>query len=144
MNSFCNLFSCQVHVSQWFVLLATRLFVLLLHDSRQCANKHFQNDAHKWLACAGRNCAAQFDSQSYSRISEAGTTNRSVSMWGLFLLRAVFRAVFYFWTLLEANFSFNLANYTFGTKDPQSERDNSVQARFQRMREEYDKVCIFL
>ncbi|KAF1618064.1 UNVERIFIED_CONTAM: Cleavage and polyadenylation specificity factor subunit 5, partial [Eudyptes robustus] len=33
-----------------------------------------------------------------------------------------------------------LTNYTFGTKDPQSERDNSVQARFQRMREEYDRI----
>ncbi|CAD5207372.1 unnamed protein product [Bursaphelenchus okinawaensis] len=33
-----------------------------------------------------------------------------------------------------------LTNYTFGTKEPQSERDNSVQARFQRMREEYDKI----
>ncbi|KAL7072190.1 hypothetical protein ACQ4LE_008710 [Meloidogyne hapla] len=33
-----------------------------------------------------------------------------------------------------------LTNYTFGTKDAQSEKDHSVQARFQRMREEYDKV----
>jgi len=33
-----------------------------------------------------------------------------------------------------------LTNYTFGTKDPQSEKDHSVQARFQRMREEYDKI----
>lgn len=30
-----------------------------------------------------------------------------------------------------------LSNYTFGTKDPQYERDASVAARFQRMREEY-------
>ncbi|VDL74383.1 unnamed protein product [Nippostrongylus brasiliensis] len=35
---------------------------------------------------------------------------------------------------------FPLSNYTFGTKDAQSERDHSVQARFQRMREEYEKV----
>ncbi|VDO61132.1 unnamed protein product, partial [Onchocerca flexuosa] len=33
-----------------------------------------------------------------------------------------------------------LTNYTFGTKDPQAERDHSVQARFQRMREEYEKI----
>lgn len=33
-----------------------------------------------------------------------------------------------------------LTNYTFGTKDAQSEKDHSVQARFQRMREEYEKV----
>ncbi|CAJ0961523.1 unnamed protein product, partial [Mesorhabditis belari] len=35
---------------------------------------------------------------------------------------------------------YNLANYTFGTKEPQSEKDTSVQARFQRMKDEYDKV----
>ncbi|KAK0425932.1 hypothetical protein QR680_009463 [Steinernema hermaphroditum] len=33
-----------------------------------------------------------------------------------------------------------LTNYTFGTKEAQAERDHSVQARFQRMREEYDKI----
>ncbi len=33
-----------------------------------------------------------------------------------------------------------LTNYTFGTKDALMERDHSVQARFQRMRDEYDKV----
>ncbi|VDO64261.1 unnamed protein product [Heligmosomoides polygyrus] len=37
-------------------------------------------------------------------------------------------------------YRFPLSNYTFGTKDAQSERDHSVQARFQRMREEYEKV----
>ncbi|KAI6217261.1 Cleavage and polyadenylation specificity factor subunit 5 [Aphelenchoides fujianensis] len=35
---------------------------------------------------------------------------------------------------------FKLGNYTFGTKDAQSERDNSVQARFQRMRDEYETI----
>lgn len=35
---------------------------------------------------------------------------------------------------------YQLSNYTFGVKDPQSERDHSVQARFQRMREEYDQI----
>ncbi|KAI6181597.1 Vacuolar protein sorting-associated protein 13C [Aphelenchoides besseyi] len=35
---------------------------------------------------------------------------------------------------------YQLGNYTFGTKEPQSERDNSVQARFQRMREEYEMI----
>ncbi|XP_042231848.1 cleavage and polyadenylation specificity factor subunit 5-like [Homarus americanus] len=33
-----------------------------------------------------------------------------------------------------------LTNYTFGTKDPLFERDPSVPARFQRMREEFDKI----
>jgi len=33
-----------------------------------------------------------------------------------------------------------LSNYTFGTKDPLFEKDPSVPARFQRMRDEYDKV----
>lgn len=33
--------------------------------------------------------------------------------------------------------TYPLSNYTFGTKDPLYERDNSVQARFQRMREEF-------
>jgi len=32
-----------------------------------------------------------------------------------------------------------LSNYTFGTKDPLFEKDPSVPARFQRMRDEYDK-----
>ncbi|CAD5119168.1 DgyrCDS7806 [Dimorphilus gyrociliatus] len=32
-----------------------------------------------------------------------------------------------------------LTNYTFGTKDPIYEKDTSVQARFTRMREEYEK-----
>lgn len=33
--------------------------------------------------------------------------------------------------------SYPLTNYTFGTKDALYERDSSVQARFQRMREEF-------
>ena len=33
-----------------------------------------------------------------------------------------------------------LTNYTFGTKDPLFERDPSVPARFQRMRDEYEKI----
>uniref|UniRef100_A0A915ECA8 Cleavage and polyadenylation specificity factor subunit 5 n=1 Tax=Ditylenchus dipsaci TaxID=166011 RepID=A0A915ECA8_9BILA len=33
-----------------------------------------------------------------------------------------------------------LTNYTFGTKEAQAERDHSVQARFQRMRDEYEKI----
>uniref|UniRef100_A0A7E4ZVU1 Cleavage and polyadenylation specificity factor subunit 5 n=1 Tax=Panagrellus redivivus TaxID=6233 RepID=A0A7E4ZVU1_PANRE len=33
-----------------------------------------------------------------------------------------------------------LTNYTFGTKDVQAEKDHSVQARFQRMRDEYEKI----
>ncbi|MGH0191860.1 UNVERIFIED_CONTAM: hypothetical protein FKN15_078061 [Acipenser sinensis] len=33
-----------------------------------------------------------------------------------------------------------LTNYTFGTKEPLYEKDSSVAARFQRMREEFDKT----
>ncbi|CAL4067537.1 unnamed protein product, partial [Meganyctiphanes norvegica] len=33
-----------------------------------------------------------------------------------------------------------LTNYTFGTKDPLFERDSSVPARFQRMRDDFDKI----
>ncbi|GFN93940.1 cleavage and polyadenylation specificity factor subunit 5 [Plakobranchus ocellatus] len=33
-----------------------------------------------------------------------------------------------------------LNNYTFGTKEPLYEKDSSVPARFQRMREEFDKI----
>ena len=32
-----------------------------------------------------------------------------------------------------------LSNYTFGTKDPLYEKDSSVSARFQRMREDFDR-----
>lgn len=44
------------------------------------------------------------------------------------------------WVGTLSRCSYPLTNYTFGTKEPQSERDHSVQARFQRMREEYDKI----
>ncbi|XP_006902615.1 PREDICTED: cleavage and polyadenylation specificity factor subunit 5-like [Elephantulus edwardii] len=33
-----------------------------------------------------------------------------------------------------------LTNYTFGTKEPLYEKDSSVEARFQHMREEFDKI----
>lgn len=33
-----------------------------------------------------------------------------------------------------------LTHYTFGTKDPIFEKDPSVPARFQRMRDEFDKL----
>ena len=33
-----------------------------------------------------------------------------------------------------------LSNYTFGTKEPQYEKDASVAARFQRMRDEYASI----
>jgi len=33
-----------------------------------------------------------------------------------------------------------LTNYTFGTKEPLFERDSSVPARFQRMRDDFDKI----
>ncbi|UJR20875.1 hypothetical protein I4U23_023984 [Adineta vaga] len=38
--------------------------------------------------------------------------------------------------------TYPLTNYTFGTKDPLYERDSSVQARFQRMREEFTTLGI--
>ena len=34
---------------------------------------------------------------------------------------------------------YSLTNYTFGTKDPLFEKDPSVPARFQRMRDEYEQ-----
>lgn len=33
-----------------------------------------------------------------------------------------------------------LTNYTFGTKEPLFEKDPSVPARFQRMRDEFEKI----
>ena len=43
--------------------------------------------------------------------------------------------------LLELFFSrYPLTNYTFGTKEALYEKDPSVQARFQRMRDEFDKL----
>ena len=33
---------------------------------------------------------------------------------------------------------FPLSNYTFGTKDPMYEKDRTVEARFQRMRQEFE------
>ncbi|CAF1150081.1 unnamed protein product [Adineta steineri] len=38
--------------------------------------------------------------------------------------------------------TYPLTNYTFGTKEPLYERDNSVQARFQRMREEFTTLGV--
>ena len=35
-----------------------------------------------------------------------------------------------------------LSNYTFGTKDPMYEKDRTVEARFNRMREDYEKQGI--
>lgn len=32
-----------------------------------------------------------------------------------------------------------LSNYTFGTKDPQYEKDRTVEMRFQRMRDDFEK-----
>ena len=46
----------------------------------------------------------------------------------------------FFTQLFCAVIRYPLSNYTFGTKDPLFERDPSVPARFQRMREEFDKV----
>lgn len=33
-----------------------------------------------------------------------------------------------------------LSNYTFGTKDPMYEKDRTVEARFNRMREDFEKL----
>lgn len=53
----------------------------------------------------------------------------------------------YYFVLRLNNFSlvyfhprYPLTNYTFGTKEPLYEKDSSVAARFQRMREEFDKM----
>lgn len=37
-------------------------------------------------------------------------------------------------------FRYPLTNYIFGTKEPLFERDPSVPARFQRMRDEFEKI----
>lgn len=37
-------------------------------------------------------------------------------------------------------FRYPLTNYTFGTKEPLFEKDPSVPARFQRMRDEFEKI----
>ncbi|KAI4470979.1 pre-mrna cleavage factor im 25kd subunit [Holotrichia oblita] len=45
--------------------------------------------------------------------------------------------------ILAETFFFNrypLTNYTFGTKEPLFEKDPSVPARFQRMRDEFDRI----
>lgn len=41
---------------------------------------------------------------------------------------------------IQFSFRYPLTNYTFGTKEPLYEKDSSVAARFQRMREEFDKM----
>ncbi|KAL1456674.1 hypothetical protein WDU94_001387 [Cyamophila willieti] len=46
-------------------------------------------------------------------------------------------------TLVTVNRTINLyplSNYTFGIKDPLFEKDSSVPARFQRMRDEFEKI----
>ncbi|KAL9702719.1 hypothetical protein quinque_006237 [Culex quinquefasciatus] len=43
-------------------------------------------------------------------------------------------------TLNRAINLYPLTNYTFGTKEPLFEKDPSVPARFQRMRDEFDKI----
>ncbi|XP_010282993.1 PREDICTED: LOW QUALITY PROTEIN: cleavage and polyadenylation specificity factor subunit 5, partial [Phaethon lepturus] len=42
--------------------------------------------------------------------------------------------------ILSFPLRYPLTNYTFGTKEPLYEKDSSVAARFQRMREEFDKI----
>lgn len=37
-------------------------------------------------------------------------------------------------------FRYPLTNYTFGTKEPLFEKDPSVPARFQRMRDEFERI----
>lgn len=42
--------------------------------------------------------------------------------------------------LLETIVRYPLTNYTFGTKEPLFEKDPSVPARFQRMRDEFERI----
>ena len=43
--------------------------------------------------------------------------------------------------VIDSKFSLHpLTNYTFGTKEPLFEKDTSISARFQRMREEYGTI----
>lgn len=41
---------------------------------------------------------------------------------------------------IEVYSRYPLTNYTFGTKEPLFEKDPSVPARFQRMRDEFEKI----
>lgn len=43
-------------------------------------------------------------------------------------------------THAHASHRYPLTNYTFGTKEPLFEKDPSVPARFQRMRDEFDRI----
>lgn len=46
----------------------------------------------------------------------------------------------YVYIILNCIFRYPLTNYTFGTKEPLFEKDPSVPSRFQRMREEFDRI----
>lgn len=48
--------------------------------------------------------------------------------------------VLFFGLLIYLLDRYPLTNYTFGTKDALFEKDPSVPARFQRMRDEFDKI----
>ena len=43
---------------------------------------------------------------------------------------------------VQAIHLYQLTNYTFGVKDPQLEKDTSVDARLQRMKQKYEKEGI--
>lgn len=58
----------------------------------------------------------------------------------LFILHTYNVSVSYLMYEIVFNFRYPLTNYTFGTKEPLFEKDPSVPARFQRMRDEFDKI----
>lgn len=49
-------------------------------------------------------------------------------------IKQPYRIVLFVW------YRYPLTNYTFGTKEPLFEKDPSVPARFQRMRDEFEKI----
>jgi hypothetical protein len=54
---------------------------------------------------------------------------------GLYVyIKQPYRIVLFVW------YRYPLTNYTFGTKEPLFEKDPSVPARFQRMRDEFEKI----
>jgi len=67
--------------------------------------------------------------------NQALTINRTINLW--VSLSTCRRSTDHKWIVC---FRYPLTNYTFGTKEPLFEKDPSVPSRFQRMREEFDRI----
>jgi len=66
--------------------------------------------------------------------NQALTINRTINLW---VQHISFIDAHHRW--IDC-FRYPLTNYTFGTKEPLFEKDPSVPSRFQRMREEFDRI----